>query len=374
VAAGWLASTQYAELSYFQAWVMLVALFIDLGVGHSVLRQASLTKEPRYFLVGLQIKTAIAIAGVSIAGIALLVGGALMILPAVLAAVLLSLNTTYRIYQTQISDYQGLLISSTVMAVAACVGAAVALPTQDWRIIAIGAFVVPPFLALSIGSAKVWGKLFADVSAKDLLAVMAWMPHVFVSGMLFSATIPVYQIIIKEELGSKEFATLGLSLSLSGALGLLVTSFRTAMYAQFASFLTHEGITASRRFRKFVQLSLPFWALYLAASVLVCLVAHVIYDSKYEGILGACAVLCAGFGITGLIGFYNIRFQTLGLRRFEIIVNVGRFGVIASAALRPFTDPFSAAAVLACLLAAFEILYMVAGDWWLSRRLAPNSP
>lgn len=363
-AATYLDTISYADFSFVQYSALLLALFLDAGIGQSALRGSAASNDLGILIAGIRLKWAVLFGASIVLGVASILSGDAMYIVVGIAAAASSLNATVRVYDSQCGDLRGMAITSAAMVTASAIGVTITVMSRDWLFAAIATLAIPPLASAVIRLRR------SELPRKGVLrpavrAVGEFAPYMFVSGLLFAALVPAALILLKPSLPAVEYGALALSSSLVGALSLLVTSYRATGYRAFAEVLTDPTLTAALRVGHFVRKSSFLIGAYTLGGVAVCLFADVVYAHKYPGIVPATAALCVGFGITGVSGLYNIRHQVRGLKRLEIAVNVIRLLGVVVLSLSSVNGAWFAAAGIAVAVAGGELCYALIGDLYL---------
>ncbi len=361
LSAFYLDASSYSEFSFVLYWTSLLALVLDAGIGQSVLRGMAASGDLNSLAAGVRMKWAIAaVASVSAVAITL-AGASVAVVIIVIAASTTSLNATVRVYDTHKRDLWALGASAVVML--SCAGVAVLLVRwrPDWKLAAASALAVPP-LAASLMRVRRRELPTRASLASDVRGIREFAPYLFVSGILFAALVPLSLVLLKARLAAAEYGALALATSVVGALSLLVTSFRATGYAAIARDLNTVGDAPRARIALLLRRSAPLVAAYALGAAGVCIFAFVAYEAKFPGVALSCAVLSLGFGATGVLGLYNIRHQVRGLKRLEVVVNVGRVSTLLLFVIFVADDAIDAAAAIAAVISVGEFTYAVLGD------------
>lgn len=352
---------KFAELAYFQAWMMLAALIIDFGIGQAALRKSVVDQDVRIFLLSLRAKAVVGGLLVAALGVSAFYTGRWMDVAIGLCAALISINTTCRVYQAQVDDYKGLLSSSVVMVVFSVLGAAAAFLQEDWKIVALGAFMVPQLAMMLSRRSLIWPSLSGYRAREAVSSLAKFAPYLWLSGVMFSSVVPASLVILKRALDPASFSAFALASSFAGALGVLVTAFRTALYSRIVGVLVESDLSL-RSAQEFLSSIWLFVVLHILGAILLGLLLHFGYEAEYPTVLPSSLILCSGALVAGGVGLFNIRYQAMGMKTLEIGINAGRLLTALGVVWVLGQSAVVAALLIATCMASFELLYTLCGE------------
>jgi O-antigen/teichoic acid export membrane protein len=316
----------FASLSLVVALAFLGTVVLDLGLNIGVVKKYAERKEAGFLSALLVTKGGFM--GLSLLAAPLLFAGeqGAIVGVSVLAAAALNWWSGTRALEQARQDFVRFARSNAWFAALRLGLGAAALPTQDWRLVAL-AVLVAPALVLAVVEVGRLRPYLARPPGPIVRELRDYSAFTYLSSLFYNTVLYLPQLVVSRRLGAVEVGTFGLILLLLGPLSLINMSIRTYVLPRIvAGEITQGSLLADRR----VRIGVLAITLALLIGVAIAAIAlDALYGSRFPELSRLFAVYSGIYVLIAVIGPFNMEIHRLGAAWAEAAVNGLRLAVLA---------------------------------------------